>query len=107
MRVMWRDWDERMALLQHKPSGKQTIDLNGPDGHAWCILGIGQSLVRNLRIDFSPIRSEMMSGNYRHLVVTDIPTNQKPNRATLPLPMCVNSHRKAAPKSRNSTRMQF
>jgi hypothetical protein len=107
MRVMWRDWDERMAFLQHKPSDIQTIDLNGPDGNAWCILGIGQSLAQNLRIDFIPISSEMMSGNYRHLVETEIPTNQKPNRATLPLPMCVNSHRKATPKSTKSIKMQF
>ena len=70
MHVMLRDWGERMALLQHKPSGKQTIDLNGPDGNAWCILGTGQSLARNLSIDFVPIRSEMMSGDYRHLVET-------------------------------------
>ncbi len=59
-----------MALLQHRPMGKQTIDLNGPDGNAWCLLGTGQSLARNLRIDFEPIRTEMMSGNYRHLVET-------------------------------------
>ena len=59
-----------MALLQHRPLSKQTIDLNGPDGNAWCLLGTGQSLARNLRIDFEPIRTEMMSGNYRHLVET-------------------------------------
>ena len=70
MHVMLRDWGERMALLQHKPSGKQTIDLNGPDGNAWCLLGTGQSLARNLSIDFVPIHSEMMSGDYRHLVET-------------------------------------
>ena len=55
-----------MTLLYFKPLSKQTIDLNGPDGNAWCLLGTGQSLARN----FEPIRTEMMSGNYRHLVET-------------------------------------
>lgn len=59
-----------MTLLHEKPSGKQTIDLNGPDGNAWCLLGAGQSLARKLSIDFLPIRSEMMSGDYRNLVET-------------------------------------
>jgi hypothetical protein len=49
MRDMLRVWDERMSLLQHKPS---------------------TSMARNLSIDFVPIRSEMMSGDYRHLVET-------------------------------------
>jgi hypothetical protein len=70
MRAMLRTWGERMALLQHKPSGKQTINLNGPDGNAWCILGTGQSMAQNLSIDFVPISNEMMSGDYRHLVET-------------------------------------
>lgn len=59
-----------MTLLYFKPLSKQTIDLNGPDGNAWFLLATGQSLARNLRIDFEPIRTEMMSGNYRHLVGT-------------------------------------
>ena len=60
-----------MTLIARRPAPrKHTMDLNGPEGNAWCLLGTGSQLARVMRIDFEPIRKEMMSGDYRHLVET-------------------------------------
>jgi len=59
-----------MTLVARKPARKHVIDLNGPEGNAWSVLGIGSNLARAMNIDFEPIRKEMMSGDYRHLVET-------------------------------------
>jgi hypothetical protein len=57
LRDMLRVWDERMLLLQHKPS-----------------TSMAPMTMRCAYLEtvnhFVPIRSEMMSGDYRHLVET-------------------------------------
>jgi len=45
-----------------------TIDLNGPQGNAFVLLGYARDLGRQLNIDFKPIVDEMTSGDYENLL---------------------------------------
>jgi hypothetical protein len=54
-------------------SKKQTgieIDLTGPDGNAFFLLGSAGKLAKQLGLDGNAIRTEMMKGDYEHLVET-------------------------------------
>ena len=44
------------------------IDLTGPDGNAFALMGYGKRLAKQLDIEWKPIQDEMMSGNYEHLL---------------------------------------
>ena len=46
------------------------IDLTGPDGNAFVLIGKAGSLARQLGLDGKVIQSEMMKGDYEHLVNT-------------------------------------
>jgi len=46
------------------------IDLTGPDGNAFFLLGTAGKLAQQLGLDKKVIREEMMAGNYDHLVNT-------------------------------------
>jgi len=56
------------------PEQKRQIDLSGPDGNAFVILGIAQDLCRQLkdinpeRYDWDKIKTEMESGDYENLI---------------------------------------
>ncbi len=52
-------------------SKKQTgieIDLTGPDGNAFVLIGKAGSLAKQLGLDKSKIQAEMMGGDYENLV---------------------------------------
>jgi hypothetical protein len=49
-------------------SGKIEIDLTGPDGNAFYILGVAKNLCKQVGVDFKPIMDEMMSGDYDNLI---------------------------------------
>ena len=52
-------------------SKKQTgieIDLTGPDGNAFFLLGTAGRIAKQLGLDGKEIQAEMMKGNYEHLV---------------------------------------
>ncbi len=52
-------------------SKKQTgivIDLTGPDGNAFVLIGKAGNLAKQLGLNKDAIQKEMMSGNYEHLV---------------------------------------
>lgn len=51
-----------------RSGGKIEIDLTGPQGNAFVVMGVGQSLAKQLGKDFEPIRKEMMSGDYENLL---------------------------------------
>jgi hypothetical protein len=54
-------------------SKKQTgieIDLTGPNGNAFFLLGTAGRLAKQLGLDSKNIQAEMMAGNYEHLVNT-------------------------------------
>ena len=44
------------------------IDLTGPDGNAFVLLGKAKSYARRLGLDGSEIQAEMMEGDYEHLL---------------------------------------
>ena len=44
------------------------IDLTGPDGNAFSLLGRVKGLARQLGLDGSEIQAEMMNGGYEHLL---------------------------------------
>ncbi len=47
---------------------KTIIDLQGPTGNAYFIMGIVGKILKSKGIDPKPIMNDMMSGNYNHLV---------------------------------------
>jgi hypothetical protein len=54
-------------------SKKQTgieIDLTGPDGNAFVLIGKAGNLAKQLGLDTKAIQAEMMSGDYEQLVNT-------------------------------------
>lgn len=44
------------------------IDLTGPDGNAFALMGYANRLSRQLGIDPEPILKEMQSGDYENLL---------------------------------------
>lgn len=47
---------------------KRVIDLRGPDGNAFALLGYAKSFARQMELEWEPIHNEMTSGNYDNLV---------------------------------------
>ena len=54
--------------IKHKKVGKAVIDLSGPQGNAYNLLGVAEQLCRELRMEFEPIEAEMTSGDYENLI---------------------------------------
>jgi len=57
-----------MAILKKIVSGKTRIDLTGPGGNAFALLGQADRLARNLGLDGNQIQAEMQSGDYENLI---------------------------------------
>ena len=49
---------------------KIVIEMNGPGGNAFHLLGLAGKLARATGVDGDAITAEMTSGNYDHLVKT-------------------------------------
>lgn len=49
---------------------KPSIDLDGPDGNAFVLMGTARTLARQLKLDPKKIGEEMRSGDYEHLITT-------------------------------------
>jgi hypothetical protein len=47
---------------------KPIIDLTGPQGNAFCLMGYAKSYARQLQKDGDAIVKEMMQGDYEHLL---------------------------------------
>jgi hypothetical protein len=45
-----------------------SIDLTGPDGNAFVLIGTAAKLARQLGLDSKAIQAEMMKGDYENLV---------------------------------------
>jgi|TARA_B100000212_G_scaffold290670_1_gene232211 hypothetical protein len=52
---------------EYKNNGIE-IDLTGPDGNAFAILGLAKRLCRELDIPFKPLMNKMTSGDYENLI---------------------------------------
>lgn len=46
------------------------IDLTGPEGNAFYLIGAAGNLAKQLGLSGAEIKAEMMSGDYEHLVNT-------------------------------------
>ena len=46
------------------------IDLTGPEGNAYCLMGYAKKFARQLDLDANQIIEEMKSGDYENLVAT-------------------------------------
>jgi hypothetical protein len=44
------------------------IDLTGPDGNAFCLMGTAKNLAKQLDKDWEKITEEMRAGDYEHLL---------------------------------------
>lgn len=59
-----------MAIIEKQERGKITIDLTGPQGNAFWLLGYAGRLAKQLDLDSKKIQNEMTSGDYEHLIET-------------------------------------
>jgi len=57
-------------IKSKKQSSTIEIDLTGPDGNAFMLIGRAGNLAKQLGLDKAKIQAEMMSGDYEHLVNT-------------------------------------
>jgi len=57
-------------MIKSKKETGIEIDLTGPDGNAFFLLGTAGRLAKQLGLDSKNIQTEMMGGNYEHLVNT-------------------------------------
>ena len=60
-----------MAILTKDKFRKRVIDLNGPEGNAFCLLGTAMSLCKQIGISSSrtkEIMDEMKSSDYENLI---------------------------------------
>lgn len=51
-----------------KNSGPVIIDLTGPEGNAFCLMGYAGRFSRQLNLDGNAIIEEMQSGDYENLL---------------------------------------
>ena len=54
--------------INKKPKLPIEIDLSGPDGNAFVLLGKARSLAKQLGLPNQEIEDDMMSGDYEHLL---------------------------------------
>jgi hypothetical protein len=47
---------------------KLEIDLSGPEGNAFVLMGIAQRWAKELGLDSKAVIADMMSGDYEHLL---------------------------------------
>ena len=57
-------------MIKSKTQKGIEIDLTGPNGNAFYLLGTANNLAKQLGLDGKVIQSEMMKGDYEHLVNT-------------------------------------
>ncbi len=57
-----------MIKYKKMKTGPVEIDLTGPDGNAFTLIGIAGNLAKQLCLDKKKIQSEMMSGDYENLI---------------------------------------
>lgn len=57
-----------MIREKQKQTGPIIIDLTGPDGNAFALMGYAKQFAKQLGIDSQPIIKEMMSGDYENLL---------------------------------------
>jgi len=59
-----------MAIVSKDTTKKQVIDLTGPEGNAFFLLGTASNLCKRLDMDDESVLEEMKSGDYENLIET-------------------------------------
>jgi hypothetical protein len=59
-----------MAIVSKDTTKKQVIDLTGPEGNAFFLLGTASNLCKQLDMDDESVLEEMKSGDYENLIET-------------------------------------
>lgn len=57
-----------MIRKKQPQSGPIIIDITGPDGNAFALMGYAKQFAKQLGIDSKPIIEKMMSGDYENLL---------------------------------------
>ena len=57
-----------MIKYKTMKTGPVEIDLTGPDGNAFVMIGYAKNLAKQLGLDGKKIQTEMMSGDYENLI---------------------------------------
>ena len=57
-----------MIRKKQPQSGPIIIDITGPDGNAFALMGHAKQFAKQLGIDSKPIIEKMMSGDYENLL---------------------------------------
>jgi len=57
-----------MAIVSKPQTRGIEIDLTGPQGNAYFLLGTAKNLAKKLGLNGNEITKEMMSGDYEHLL---------------------------------------
>ena len=59
-----------MAIVSKDTTKKRVIDLTGPDGNAFQLIGTAMKLCKELEIDDTIVLHDMRCSDYEHLVET-------------------------------------
>jgi hypothetical protein len=57
-----------MAIKKKVSNSTIEIDLTGPEGNAFVLIGKANNLAKQLGLDGKAIQTEMMSGDYENLI---------------------------------------
>tara|TARA_B100001094_G_scaffold177080_1_gene171051 strand:- start:409 stop:624 length:216 start_codon:yes stop_codon:yes gene_type:complete len=55
-------------IREKQPQKEIIIDLTGPDGNAFALMGYAKRFAKQLDLDSNKIINEMTSGDYEHLL---------------------------------------
>ena len=55
--------------IEEKRKGKIEVDLTGPDGNTFVLLGIARGLCKQLGRDFNDVHLKMTESNYENLLL--------------------------------------
>jgi hypothetical protein len=56
------------SIKEKNSKSKIEIDLTGPDGNAFSLMGYASNFCKQLGMNKTPILNDMMSGDYEHLL---------------------------------------
>ena len=57
-----------IVAKENKPIKQIEIDLSGPEGNAYMLIGMAGKWAKQLGLDSKAIQAEMMSGDYENLL---------------------------------------
>ena len=57
-----------MTIRKKTKQSKIIIDLTGPDGNAYVLLGYAHRFAKQIGLDTEALQKEMTSGDYEHLL---------------------------------------